>query len=155
MAQESVITQEMRDAIGVESEPITHEIEKGAIIKFAEAIEDPNPLFNDEQPARTTCYGGLIPPPTFLRSIREGPAKAQVRSPYPAVLDGGSEWKHFEPVRPGDRITVTTKVADILERQGRLGNMLFITRETKYVNQFGQVVALQRDTLISYQPPEK
>jgi hypothetical protein len=33
--------------------------------------------------------------------------------------------------------------------------MLFIIRETKYVNQFGKVVALQRGTGISYQPPEK
>ena len=154
MVQQSVVTQEMRDAIGVESEPVAHEVEKGAIIKFAQAIGDDNPLFTDEQAARKTRYGGLIAPPTFLRSMRSGPAKVEVRSPYGAALDGGSDWEYFEPVRAGDRITVTTKIADIFERQGRLGNMLFIIRETKYVNQFGQMVALQRGTGISYQPPE-
>ena len=41
---ESVITQEMRDAIGVESDPVINEIEKGAIIKFAQAIGDTNPI---------------------------------------------------------------------------------------------------------------
>ena len=55
-------------------------------------------------------------------------------------------------MRPGDRITVTTKLADLFERPGRLGNMLFSVRETKYVNQFGQTVALQRTTGISYDP---
>ena len=67
-------------------------------------------------------------------------------NPYPANLDGGSQWEYFHPVRPGDRITVTTMLADLFERPGRLGNMLFSVRETKYVNQFGQTVALQRTT---------
>ena len=152
MSQDSVITQEMRDAIGVDSEPATHLVEAGAIIKFAQAIGDPNPNFNDEERARRSRYGGLIAPPTFLRSMQPGPPKVLVQSPYPANLDGGSEWEYFEPVRPGDRITVTNRVVDLSERRGRLGGMLFIIRETRYVNQFGQLVATQRGTGISYQP---
>jgi acyl dehydratase len=74
------------------------------------------------------------------------------KSPYSANLDGGSQWEYFHPVRPGDRITVTTMLADLFERPGRLGNMLFSVRETKYANQFGQTVALQRTTGISYDP---
>ena len=152
MTQESAITGEMRAAINVESEPNVNEVEKGAIIKFARAIGDSNPLFTDEEAARNSRYGGLIAPPTFLRSLTSGPLKAQVKSPYPANLDGGSEWQYFEPVRAGDRITVTTYIDDMFEREGRLGNMLFIVRETKYVNQFDRTVALQRSTGISYQP---
>ncbi|MCY3543854.1 MAG: MaoC family dehydratase N-terminal domain-containing protein [Chloroflexi bacterium] len=151
MTQESVITQQMRDAVGVESEPITHDVEKGAIVKFAQAIGDTNPLFNDEAAARQTRYGGIIAPPTFMRSLISNPAP-DFKSPYSANLDGGSQWEYFHPVRPGDRITVTTKLADLFERPGRLGNMLFSVRETKYVNQFGQTVALQRTTGISYNP---
>ena len=154
MTQQSAISQEMRDGVGVESEPLSHQVELGAIIKFAEAIGDPNPIFNDEEAARKTRYGGILAPPTFLRSMRAGPAKVEVRSPYGAALDGGSEWEYFEPVRPGDRISVTMKVSDMFEREGRLGNMLFIIRETSYVNQFGKTVALQRGTGISYQPSE-
>ena len=152
MTQESAITAEMRAAIKVESEPFVNEVEKGAIIKFARAIGDSNPLFTDEEAARKSRYGGLIAPPTFCRSLRSGPSKTQVSSPYTASLDGGSEWEYFEPVRAGDHITVTTYVSDMFERKGRLGNMLFIVRETKYVNQFDRTVALQRSTGISYQP---
>ncbi len=150
--QNSVITQEMRDAVGVESDPVSHEIEKGAIIKFAQAIGDTNPIFNDEQAARASRYGGIVAPPTFLRSTPSGPMKVSIKSPFSANLDGGSEWEYFEPVRPGDTITVTQKFSDIYERSGRLGTMLFMIRETKYVNQFGQTVALQRSTGISYEP---
>ena len=155
MTQESAITPEMRAAIGVESEPRTSEVEKGAIIKFAEAIGDTNPIYNEEAAARQSRYGGMIAPPTFLRSMSAGPLKVDVRSSYSANLDGGSEWEYFEPIRPGDRITVTTKVADIYERAGRLGNMLFMVRETNYVNQFGNTVATQRTTGINYQPSEE
>lgn len=152
--EDAIITQHMLDAVGVESEPRTVEVEKGAILKFAEAIGDANPLYTDEIAARKSSSGGLIAPPTFLRSISSGPPKVQIKSPYSAVLDGGSQWDYFESVRPGDQITVTTCVAKLFERSGKLGNMLFIVRETKYVNQFSQVVAIQRTTNISYQPTE-
>ena len=150
MTHESAITRQMRDAIGVESEPAVHDVEKGAIVKFAQAIGDPGPAFNDDDAA----HGGMVAPPTFLRSMLPGPMRAEVRSPYKANLDGGSEWEYFEPIRPGDRITVTTKIADIYERPGRLGNMLFVIRETSYVNQAGTLAAVQRSTGISYEPSE-
>ena len=155
MTENSRITQEMRDAIGVESEPVTYEVERGAVKKFAEAIGDPNPLFNDEAAARKTRHGGLIAPPTFLRWMQPGPAKVDMTGAGSVRLDGGSEWEYFEPVRPGDRITVTSSIADIHERQGRVGNMLFVIAEISYVNQFGSTVALQRVTGIRYDPPEE
>ncbi len=155
MTQESAITPEMRAAIGVESEPYTNDVEKGAILKFARAIGDTNPIYSDDEAARQSRYGGLIAPPTFFRLFRSGPMKVDVKSPYSANLDGGSEWEYYEPVRPGDRITVTTKISNIFERAGRLGNMLFIQRETRYVNQFDATVAIQRTTGIGYQPPEE
>ena len=155
MTQESAITPEMRAAVGVESEPHVNEVEKGAIIKFAVAIGDTNPIFTDEQAARNSRYGGIIAPPTFFRTMSSGSMKVDVKSPYPANLDGGSEWEYFEPVRPGDRISVTMMVSNVFERPGRLGNMLFIQRESKYVNQFGRTVAIQRTTGISYQPPDE
>ena len=154
MTQESAITDEMRAAVGVESEPYVNDVEKGAILKFARAIGDTNPIHTDEEAARRSRHGGLVAPPTFFRSLRSGEMKVDVKSPYSANLDGGSEWEYYEPVRPGDRITVTTMVSNVFERPGRLGNMLFIQRETKYVNQFSTTVAIQRTTGISYQPPE-
>ena len=153
MAGESVISDDMRAVVGVESDPITYEVEKGAIVKFAQAIGDNNPIFNNEEAARDSAYGGIIAPPTFMRSLISNPVP-DFNNPYNAVVDGGSEWEYYEPVRPGDRITVRTKIADLFERPGRLGNMLFTIRETSYTNQFEKIVALQRTTGISYEQPE-
>ena len=155
---ESVITKEMKDAIGVESDPVVYQIEEGAILRFAEAIGDTNPIFNDKNAASKTKYGGIVAPPTFLRSIAHVKApepKVQVKSTYPANVDGGSEWEYFEPIKVGDTITATSYLADINERKGgKFGSMLIMVRETKYINQHGTVAALQRTTGISYQPPE-
>ena len=148
--ENSIIPESLRNAIGVESDPITYEIEKGHIARFAEAIGDENPLYSDEIKARNSKYGGIIAPPTFYRALRPGSLPETAESPFTRNLDAGSDWEYFEPIRPGDRITVTIKLADVVEREGRLGKMIINTRETRYENQLGQIVATQKTNGISY-----
>ncbi len=145
-----VVTDEVRKLIGSESEPRTVEVERGAIRRFAEAIGDPNPVYNDEAAARHTRYGGMIAPPTFCRSLGGGFFNIDLKLPMFRGLDGGSDWEYFEPIRPGDRITIVSRLADIREGEGRLGPMVFITTETRYTNQFGQLCVIQRSTGIRY-----
>ena len=147
----SFLTDEMRQqAIGQESEPRVLEVEKGAIIKFAQAIGDDNPIFNDEAAARASHYGGLVAPPTFLRAAVAARPDLPFEVPFDRVLDGGSDWEYFEPVRPGDRITAVSRIEDINERNGRIGLMLIQTIVITYTNQFNQVVATQTNTSIRY-----
>ena len=146
-----MLTEEMRQrAIGTETAPVTTEVEKGAIIKFARAIGDDNPLFCDEMAARKSPYGGLIAPPTFLRSVASGRPELPFQLPLERLLDGGSDWEYFEPVRAGDRITSVARLTDISERTGRLGVMVFLTTVISYRNQLDQIVATQTSTSIRY-----
>ena len=148
---ESFLTEEMRQqAIGLEGAATTTEVEKGAIIKFAEAIGDENPLFNDEVAARKNQNGGLVAPPTFLRSRLPSRPELPFDLPFERRLDGGSDWEYFYPVRPGDRITSVARIEDISERVGRLGLMIIMTTVITYTNQLGQVVATQAGTGIAY-----
>ncbi len=157
MPQESVITDEMRSFIGVESDPICEEVERGAIRRFAEAIEDPNPLYVDEVYARSTPFGSLIAPPTFLCSIGH-PRKAGVsgrsglgfKRPYPNSRNAGTEWEFFEPVRPGDTISMNRVVVDMYEKHGREKPLLFIVSELRFRNQLGQLVAKLRSIGVSF-----
>jgi acyl dehydratase len=154
LSEDSVITDEMRAAIGVESEPGVWPIELGAIKKFANAIGDSSVLYTDEVAARQSPAGGIIAPPTFLRLLSPGAHKATYKMPYREVLDGGSEYEYFAPIRVGDTITSTVTLVDVFEKPGRLGLMLFRLNETRYVNQFGQLVATQRSTSINYPDQE-
>ena len=150
-APAKVLTEEMRQqAIGLEGPPVMTEVEKGAIVKFAQAIGDDNPIFNDEAEARKSKYGGLIAPPTFLRLMGSSRAELPFDVPFDRNLDGGSAWEYFEPVRPGDQITSVGRIADMVEREGRLGVMIITTNVTTYRNQFNQVVATQTTTGIRY-----
>ena len=103
------------------------EVEKGAIVKFAEAIGDDNPLWTDEIIARKSKYGGLIAPPTFLRSIRIDRPELPFDLPFTRLLDGGSDWEYFQPVRVGDHITAKNEITDLQERAGRMGLMIIMT----------------------------
>jgi acyl dehydratase len=144
------VTDEVRKQIGMQSEARVVEVERGAIRRFAEAIGDHNPLFNDEAAARLSRHGGMIAPPTFCRSLGGGFFNVPLNIPLARALDGGSEWEYSEPIRPGDRITVVSKLADIREATGRMGTMVFVVTETRYTNQFGRVCAIQRSTGIRY-----
>ena len=155
MSTESVITQEMRNAIGIESASRTYEIRKDNMITFTESVRDLNPLFHDELAARKSRYCGLIASPTFLRSTAPGRLDLDAPDSFSTGIDGGSEFYYHEPVRPGDQITATCSLVDLFERPGRLGQMLFVIREIRYVNQFGQLAVRERQTGIRYQPPDQ
>lgn len=153
MSEGSVITDEVRNAIGMEFGPYVYEVEKGAIRKFAEAIGDPNPLWQDEEYASKSRYGGIIASPTFLFSLRFDEVTLRITElecPLKNELNGGSEIEYFQPVRPGDVITVKAKLTNITERQGRSGKLLFFPIDLTYENQKGELVAKHRFNFIRY-----
>ena len=159
MAQDSVITDEMRSLIGIESEPSIYEIEKEPIRRWVAAIGNPNPLYHDEEYAQKSKYGGIIAPPGFLGNYaypaRVGKPAPQVKLPFTRGLAGGDEYEFFKPVRAGEVLTATTKLVDLYERQGRpgIGRMLFQIIEITHRNQQSEVVAQTRHTAIFYEGP--
>lgn len=140
-----------RRFIGQESPPEYLDVEKGHVRAFAEAIGDPNPLWSDEIAARESRFGGIVAPPTFLRAARTQRLEDLPPDfPFKRLLDGGSEWEYFEPVRVGDRITAVNRIVDIFSRNGSIGAMIFVVTETSYRNQLGQLTATQKNTSIRY-----
>ena len=162
-AQPSIITDEMRAAVGVEGPPTTLEVEKTNCRMFARAVGHTDPIFFDEAAAKTRGYRGIVAPPGFLGTpiFRPGgaagvPGEMGGRGftiPYKRVLNGGTEYEYFpedDVICAGDTITARTKVADFEETTGSLGPMLITRRETTYTNQHGKVVAKLYGTVIQY-----
>jgi len=157
MAEGSIITEELRKLIGVPGEPIVFKVEEGAIQRYAQAIGDPNPLFNDIENAGKNKYGRLICPPGFTGWPVKGgisvfklvDSLVKAGAP-PRLLDGGVEFEFFEPIGAGDMLTATTKIANITERETRMGKTMFTTVETTFVNQKKKVAFKSRSTLIQF-----
>jgi len=153
MASDPLVSEELKGKLGVEFLSGTYEIEKGMIKRFVQAVDDPNPLWQDEEYARKTRYGGTIAPPLFVVVLGFDEFDKQIAALMSGRLHAGTEFEYFKPVRAGDVITVTRKVADIREREGKkLGKMAFITFEITYKNQKGELVAICRQTTIGYKP---
>ena len=143
-----MITPDMQQAVGQPMPSETHRIERGAILRFARAIGDSNPVYSNEDGALQTPVEGLLAPPTFLRSLTPAIPPLPDGEMLPRVLDGGSAWRYFEPVRSGDRLTVVTCLESLTEQTGRLGPMLLAVYSIEYTNERGQRVAIQRNTII-------
>jgi acyl dehydratase len=152
MAENPLSIDGVKAKIGEEGEPLVYEIEKGMIQRFVQAIDDPNPLWQDEEYAQKSQYGGIIAPPTFIPIIGFEQIQQQVSQliPHRTVLHAATELECYQPLRPGEVVTVTTKIANIRQRQGKMGKMAFITFENTYKNQRQELVARCRQMVISY-----
>ena len=157
MAESSLITRELRELIDVTLETIVFKVEEGAIQRYAKAIGDLNPLFNEPDFASKTKYGRLLAPPGFTGwPVKAGwdmfkLVESLVKAGAPSrLLDGGVGFEFLEPVGAGDVLTATTKIADMTERETKLGKTIFTTLETTFVNQKGNVALKSRSTLIMF-----
>ncbi len=134
MAVTSVV-ERLRARIGTTGPPITVTVEAGHLKRFAEAIGDQNPRWLHEAP------------PTFLVALAPTSMHLAEAEEYgKGWLNGGNRFEYVEPVKVGDRITATQRVADVYEKSGSSGSLLFIIFETEYVNQHGRTVARLRGT---------
>ncbi len=142
----------LKAKIGVEWEPRVCEIEKGMIRRFAQAIGDPNPLWQNEEYAGRSKYGGIIAPPTFVLTIGFEQFLEQILAlaSFGTILHGSTEFECYQPIRPGDVVAVITKITNVRERDGKMGKTAFITFEITYRNQSQELVAKCRQMVIGY-----
>ena len=154
----SVVTDEMREAIGKESKPTTMEVDKSGCRMFARAVGHTDLIFYDEEYAKSKGYRSIVAPPGFLGTQvytpRGGdPAEtggSRFSIPYKRVLNGGTEYEYFGDICAGDVLTARSKISGFNEREGSMGPMLLTSRETTFSNQDGQVVAKMYGTVIQY-----
>ena len=151
MNDESIVTEELKNMIGKEAEPEFWEIEKGQIKRLAQAVGDPNPLWQDEDYARQSRYGTIIGSPTFMidNGLVKFVDKLCEMFPLLANINGGTEIEYYEPMKPGDIIKTVAMLSDAQEKLDKKGNrLLFLYVEVSYTNQDGVLVAKCRNIFI-------
>lgn len=137
------------------------------IRRYALAIDDPDPAYRDPAAARAAGHGDVVAPlfyvtwavgvPGAEKSTRElgedGLATFVGIPEIPNVWDlgwvrGGEELEFFERVSAGDRVTVRGRIADMKEKDGKSGKLVFVTSEFVYTRQDGEKLATHRLTMI-------
>ena len=93
-------------------------------------------------------------PPPFAPGLRErnGTRRDDTPVPFSRGFNAASEWETYEPLYPGDRLRVTTKLAKIEPKTTRVGTGAFITNESRVTKQTGELVMISRGTAYRYDP---
>src|SRR2546425_1281245 len=125
------------------------------VAAFARALGDANPLYSDPEAARRGPFGTLVAPPTypiaFMTQALAGGASAflELGLDFMTLVHGEQEFEYTRPIRAGETLTLTGRVADIYEKTGSSGTLDFVVLETEARDSEGQPVFFSRNTLIS------
>ncbi|MGH7897431.1 MAG: MaoC family dehydratase N-terminal domain-containing protein [Candidatus Binatia bacterium] len=142
-----------RELIGREGKTTTAEIVAEEIAAFARAIGDLNPLYVDGEAARRSRFGAVVAPPTF--PIRIGAAAGDpdlflaLDLNYASLLHAEQEFEWFRPLTAGEKLSITARVGDMYEKQGKSGVLDFVTLEQIAKDERGETVYIARTTLLS------
>lgn len=167
-----LITDAMRAAIGTELDhTVSYPISASDIRRWALAVyhpAEPPREFWDDTAAAAGPHGGIIAPEEFNPFAWMTAEPSGMKPPYGAsgpslearlgldpvattfMLNGGVRIDYGAPMRPGDVIRATNTLAGYEQRTGRLGQMLFTTTTSRWVNQHDALVKTIRNSLIRY-----
>jgi acyl dehydratase len=123
-------------------------IEAGNIMMFARAIGDPNPIYTDDNYARSTALGGIIAPPTFTEAAQHydddfpfrwraerpwfGSAREATSAPADEATDDESgtslhaetHYEYVRPLRPGTVLYGRSTPGSTWTKEGRRSGCL-------------------------------
>ena len=113
---------------------------KDAIRKFADGIGDPNPLWRDEEYAKTTRYGRLVAPPNWYYSIF--PTWVLQGLPGVHAFHSGNDWEFYKPVFEGDKIRPECIFTGFDEKKSEFaGRMVMEYQESRFYSQTDELLA--------------
>src|SRR5579875_1730196 len=92
-----------------------YEVGREKIREFADAINDPNPVYRDRAAAQNLGYPDVIAPPTFGIVVTMRAGHQVIMDPdlgidYSRVVHGEQRFVHHRPIRAGDALQVVVTV---------------------------------------------
>lgn len=155
--------------IGRSTEPATGDVPVNVpmIQLYCSALEDANASCWDEEFA-ARHWGAVVAPPGMLQTwtipLQWHPngrrtvsvMAAKVPLPGDKPINVTTDCEFFEPIRAGDRLTMTDRLEAISEEKTtKLGTGHFITSVTEYRRQDGTLVARSTNVLFRYKAESK
>jgi len=140
--------------IGTSSELIPNKVEAGAIRRFAIASMETDPIYYDEEYAKTTEYGTIIAPPNFARTFYIPPVRPVEGDMLPirGRLHATQKYEYLKPIKAGDTVYFRSTLVSAREKQGSSGWLLFLTFEHAVLDENGEAYNLGYNTSVYKEP---
>ena len=154
MAAEFELTDEMRSAIGKESDPYPVEFTTTGIRAFARGVGYKDPVYYNVDAAKAAGYASLPAPPSYMGIPVFDPAVVdftygqpiktnapRVHHGLPNLLDGGTEVTYVRVPVAGETLFFTSRVAGLEVKESKgLGKMLLISNVQTFRDDDGATV---------------
>ena len=129
---EQLTIDELKKKVGKPWLNLRYDIERGILVRFAQAIGDDNPRWQGDEAEA---------PPTLLATLGFETAISALLGLDAIVLHGSTDLELYRQVKVGDTIVVAATITALRERQTAAGVVAFITLQKDYTNQDGAHVA--------------
>ena len=148
----TLLTSEIMSWIGHIEPSITVEVSRRDIIKYAVATEQVRQAYLDGDEAPPMFAFGLFRPVVPLDAL--GPDGLAPMGPMPElplkrIMAGGTKMSLHRPIRPGQTLVGTRTIADIFEKEGKQGHLIFLVNELRITTDAGEPVMEEFQTRIA------
>src|SRR5919106_4072681 len=156
-----VITDEARAWAEREFPDFEYPVTRIDIALFAQATGKTNPVHYNPEAARHEGHDDVVAPTMFPYAIRMhsstlnadltldgSPASDVPPLPTTRAMAGETSIDFGAPVVAGDTVIVRKRLADMFEKEGRSGPLVFVTLEFTLTNQRGETVSRELFTRI-------
>ena len=158
----SVITDELMAWCGrtIGPIPLPEKISASDLRRYINATDDRNPLWLDDDLARSVGYRCRVIPPAMIAELyrrNEGSTGTHSDSLWEALplpegytesRNAQAEFEWLEPVYLGDQLYVIHRIVEIVSRKIRNGVGIFVTREMEVKREDGDLVLRVRQTSV-------
>lgn len=141
--------------IGREFPAVTATIDPESVKAFARALGETDPLYLDDDAAKRGPFGAIVAPPTypiaFMAQSMAGAASSfdELGLNFMTLVHGEQEFDYERPVKAGETLTLTARIHDVYEKEGRSGILDILVLETEASDRDGKRVFASRQTLVS------
>ena len=123
--------------VGIEFDWATFDMRTEEMVEWAQAcgeedqrfVDPAHPDFQGHPGYTTHCMSGRVLPDGF----------PQIGGGF--GIDGGKSVQVHAPIRPGDTLHATTTIADVFDKTGRSGTMIFIVQRMEFRDDRGELVS--------------
>ena len=132
---------------------------RDSIRRFAYATRETNPVHFDRDAARAAGYPDIIASPMYYAVLRTSPYHAVpldqlgkdgfTEDDLPPIaftrgMAGESRVRWHAPIVAGDLMRIRKKLADMYEKQGRNGPLVFLVFEFEFIRDSGELAVTER-----------